>query len=511
MVEIVGGLIRACQGFAAAAATLMVGLLIAALFRYYLGPANTKRLFGGESLRSLPQSWLLGMLLPVCSIGVIPILRELKRIGVRPGALTAFALSAPLFNPLSLLYGLTLSRPVVVIAFALLSLLVVTILGLVWDRVARRPKTGSEEESELKGEGVIGIGRLWAVALMIGRELIGPSGAYAVVATLGLFLLGSVLPHGALQASVEQNDPWAPASMAAVAIPVYATPMLTISQLGMMFQHANAPGAALALLLLGTGVNVATLVWMTKNFGWRATSIWFVALVGLVLGCSYAVNRPLIPVGVEPAGHTHAFDVYTNPLIASADLGWRDFWSAFTRGIGLSEVVGLIGLGVIGLFGLIVRFWRLEVPVAEPVAQVATRHRYDVIVPAPVLGGVLIVGLIALSIVSSFAYYPEASEALEEIRVARVEALTAATSGNIDHAKQWIEVWDQWSRRLEVGVFLRTGEVRPYQRMQGYLLRKKLEMLEHELEHDPFEPEEVRSVVQQLLRMQGRYIRAFRE
>ena len=49
-------------------------------------------------------------LLPVCSIGVIPILREMKRIGIRPGAITAFALSAPLFNPLSLMYGLTLSR-----------------------------------------------------------------------------------------------------------------------------------------------------------------------------------------------------------------------------------------------------------------------------------------------------------------------------------------------------------------------------------------------------------------
>ncbi len=46
---------------------------------------------GGETLRSLPQSWFLGMLLPVCSIGVLPILREMKRAGVRAGAITAFA------------------------------------------------------------------------------------------------------------------------------------------------------------------------------------------------------------------------------------------------------------------------------------------------------------------------------------------------------------------------------------------------------------------------------------
>ena len=43
---------------------------------------------------------------------------------------------------------------------------------------------------------------------------------------------------------------------------------------------------------------------------------------------------------------------------------------------------------------------------------------------------------------------------------------------------------------LEIGTFIRTGQLRPYQQMQGYLIRKKLELLEHELEHDPPEIEE---------------------
>lgn len=136
-IVIVGGFVRFVQGIAAAAPNLAVGLFIAAVLRYYLGQAGTKRLFGGESLWSLPQSWLIGMLLPVCSIGVIPIIREMRRLGIRPGAITAFAISAPLFNPLSLLYGLTLSRPYVIVGFAIGSLLVVTVLGLIWDRSAR--------------------------------------------------------------------------------------------------------------------------------------------------------------------------------------------------------------------------------------------------------------------------------------------------------------------------------------------------------------------------------------
>ncbi len=292
-----GGFVRLLQGLLFAAPTLLVGLWIAAVMRYFLREQGIRTLFGGESLRSLPQSWLLGMLLPVCSIGVIPILREMRRAGVRPGALSAFALSAPLFNPLSLLYGLTLSRPRVIIGFALASLVIVTVLGFVWDRLAR----GHEKLPE-DTKGPIGVRRLLGCFVYAARELVGPTGVLTVIALSGLLVLGAMLPHGALQTSVEQDDIRAPLVMTLVAIPVYATPMLAMSQLGMMFAHANSPGAAFCLLILGTGVNLATLAWFGLNYGVRPTAAWFGSLVLLVVGIAYAINGPLIPVGVEPAG-----------------------------------------------------------------------------------------------------------------------------------------------------------------------------------------------------------------
>ena len=68
-------------------------------------------MFGSGTWRELPQSWFIGMLLPICSLGVIPVVRELRRSRVSGGAILAFAMTAPLFNPLSMLYGLTLSAP----------------------------------------------------------------------------------------------------------------------------------------------------------------------------------------------------------------------------------------------------------------------------------------------------------------------------------------------------------------------------------------------------------------
>ncbi len=276
------------------------------------------------------------MLLPVCSVGVIPILREMKRMGLRPGAITAFALSAPLFNPLSLLYGLTLSRPYVIIGFAFASLGVVTALGILWDRLTEWKQTEDVPEPE-----VIGLRRIALTFFFMAKELCGPSGGLALIAFSGLFLLGFALPHGALQTSVEQLDPMAPLTMSIVAIPIYAPPMLTMSQLGMMFAHGNSPGAAFSLLLLGTGVNLATLCWIASSYGIKPTMVWFTALFVIVLGVAYAVERPLIPPGVQPAGHTHAFDVYTNPLVSSQGLTVSSAMNKIAESITLVERISV--------------------------------------------------------------------------------------------------------------------------------------------------------------------------
>ena len=75
------------------------------------------------------------MLLPVCSLGVIPIAREMRRARISGGAILAFAMTAPLFNPLSMLYGLTLSAPFVILSFAFCTMVIVTAVGAIWNRI----------------------------------------------------------------------------------------------------------------------------------------------------------------------------------------------------------------------------------------------------------------------------------------------------------------------------------------------------------------------------------------
>ena len=166
-----GGLVRFGEATLAGAPTLLVGLFVAGVFRKLLGPELTFKIFGGTTWRSLPQAWFWGMMLPVCSLGVIPVAYELRRAGLRGGAILAFALTAPLFNPLSLLYGLTLSTPIVIISFALGALLVVTSVGLLWDKLFPHTEVNEPAPPPVPP----GLGRMAAVGIVAARHMVGPN------------------------------------------------------------------------------------------------------------------------------------------------------------------------------------------------------------------------------------------------------------------------------------------------------------------------------------------------
>lgn len=501
-----GFVLRFLQSLMSAAPFILAGLVIAGVFHRLINREMTTRLFGGNSKRSLFQAWLIGMLLPVCSLGVIPVIRELRRIGLKGGTILAFAMSAPLFNPLSVLYGLTLSEPTAIVAFAFCSLIVVTGVGLIWDRMF--PDSGIPESST--SEVGYGMKRMLAIGVFAAREAGGISALYILIGLAGVSFLGVLIPPGGLQHAMNGDNPIAPLTMTAVAVPVYATPMLAMSQLGMMFQHANSPGAAFVLLALGAGMNLGLVIWMFRQYGWKRSGVWFGLLLLVVLGLAYGVDRPLFPSEIDAADHTHAFDIYcrpfqeTRPHIANAvimklqrDTQPFEFYAGMLMGC-----VALIGV----LLNILDRQRQIEAWL-ESQTKIVERSRFDIVIPGSALGGLALVGLVVVSIFGCYAYYPPPEEVLEEMKIAKAEALGAALSGDEVHSKYWIEICDDWSRKLEVGTFLRDWQLSDYHRIKARIFREQLELLEHEVEDN--EPEEVRKLVAKIGRTQIRLTTAF--
>jgi len=148
-----------------------------------------------------------------------------------------------------------------------------------------------------------------------------------------------------------------------------------------------------------------------------------------------AMENPLFPRGIEPPGHTHAFDIYCQPF--------RDSSSDLPR----------------------VVLAKLKEDL-KPFEQV----------------GLIVLASVAFSIVGCFAYYPAPKEVFEEMYILRGEVLAAALSGNKKHAEHFIPIWDDWTHRLQVGVFLREGNLTAYRRMKARVFRDRLELLKHAVE-----------------------------
>jgi len=505
-----GAVMRFVQSLLQASPFILTGFIVAGVFQRLLGYENTRKLFGEGTWRSLPQAWLIGMLLPVCSLGVIPVMRAMKRAGISVGTILAFGLTAPLFNPLSVLYGLTLSEPFTIFAFALCSLFVVTCIGLAFDRLF--PHIARAETEPVMTS--FGIKRIMAIMVTIGRDIWSRSSIYIFIGLTGVILLSVVLPKGAFQSQVNGGNLWAPLLMTGVAVPAYATPMLAMSQLGMMFQHGNSVGAAFALLILGAGLNFGIIAWMYFNYGWQKSTAWMGILLAVVIGLGYALEKPLYPTDIEAANHTHAFDIYCCPFHLSDPQVLQTMTQKLKdrlldhpeERIAFYFLLFLVAAGFV--ITMIDRTYDLEGWLTRKArGDTNLSGHWDIILPNWVLGGAALLILIAVSLAGCFAYYPPPAEAIDEIYIVKGEVLGAALSGNQKHAMYWLPVWEDWNRRLQVGVYLRYGQLSEYHRMKARVVRDLLELLEHAMEDD--KKEETRQLVNALSRAQMRLVTAY--
>ncbi|MEM6654192.1 MAG: permease [Planctomycetota bacterium] len=486
-----GGIVRFAQAATAAAPTLLVGLIVAGVMRRLIGPEMTFKAFGGDTWRSLPQAWLWGMLLPVCSLGVIPIAYELRRARLSGGAILAFALTAPLFNPLSLLYGLTLSSPSVIVAFALGSLLVVTTVGFVWDRLF----PGTALGGEVPPPNPPGIKRVGAVFVTAARHLVGPTLGYCAIGLAGTTVLSTVFPSGSLQDSMAHDDPTAPLLALGIAIPAYATPLTIMQQVGSMFVHGNSVGAAFVLLSLGAGANLGLLAWASRTYGLRRAAAFLGVFVTVVLAIAYSVEKPLYTAGNVESAHTHTFDGYSNPF------AWKSF-SGSTRLPSLAlrkiveetEVFEWFGVGAVGMLlatGLVLRSvdpaGRVDAYLAAPPPESDRVGALNREVPAPVLGGIAILGLVAISLAGCYVYYPPPEETLADLRNTRAEALSYAAGGDAATSIKFLERYDELTRKLQVGYYLRYGPLDEFQQLRAKSLRGWLERLKDQLQAGQFD------------------------
>lgn len=472
-------LLRTGQTAIECSSTLVVGFLVAAVMRKMLGAEGTRKLFGGEGLKGLFRAWVIGSLLPVCSLGVIPVAREMRRAGVPSATILAFILAAPQLNPLSFLYGLTLSEPVVIICFVVATMLIAIVGGELWKRLFETPADTLPPGDEPMP--APGLKRIGAVILDASRQAIGPGMVYVLVSIVFTGLLAGMMPHGYLGTSMRHDDWSSPGIMTLLGLPAYSGVLPGMMRIGLMFEHGNSVGAGFVLFELGVGCNIGLMLWLAVTFGWRRVLLWLLVVTALVLAVAYGMENPLY-FAKEEASHSHAFDEWSSPFPSGSGATWEVVKGKLLQKIEVLEPVALGGLLLLVLVGGATAAFDRKGRVARwlttaPPPFDRSKPIWNRDVPGPVLGLAALLGLVVFSVVALYIYYPDPEQGFDEIVQVRTEAITAVRTGKKEEAIRRIQQWDLLTRKLQVGVFIRTGRMDPEAGHATEDLRERLEEL----------------------------------
>ncbi|MEM7474948.1 MAG: permease, partial [Planctomycetota bacterium] len=418
--------LRIVEAMIAAAPYLVAGVFVAGFLRGIVGSARIRSIMGIGHWTGPLRAWGLGILLPICSLGALPVARELRRAGVPSGTVLSFVLVAPVLNPVSIIYGLSHIDPSMLIYFAVGTFAVSVGIGLLWNRLVSASK--DEVPENVEKIPVSTTVRLKVVGFGAAKALVGPAAIDYGLALLAVGVLGAFLPHAALQTGLTQDNAFAPIIMGIVAIPVYVTPTEVMMHFGHIVRDGFSLGAAFALIVLGAGANVGVANWLRRDYGLRALAMFVAFLIGSTLVIGFTADRTLKNGNATQEDHTHAFDPFTRLAKvedSQANIGWvvRTVWNDSKKNP--PEIYGFCMLIALAVFGGVLHLFGEKTDVDRILANAKAADAktpekkpgsaWNPALSTTQLVAAGVVGILSFSVLALYIYYPSTDVILDDL------------------------------------------------------------------------------------------------
>ncbi len=341
---------------------ILFGLLFAGILHELVPETLVTKHLGRDSVGSVLKSTLLGIPLPVCSCGVIPLAASIKKSGASRGATLSFLISTPITGIDSILatYGVlgwifTLYRIVTSILMAVAAGILANVFAIPLTEEAPKPRFAAVQASEahtvlrpapsaseasccaggcdtpVKRHGFSFTGALrYAFVTLLGDIaaplawglLIGALITVAVPDDLGVMLAG----HGWLSYLI----------VIVIAVPMYvcATASLPIAA-GLMLSGVSA-GAAFVFLSAGPATNTVTIGVVKKMLGTRALAIYLGVIVTGSIAFGLGLDAVFAKLNVAPEALVHldahaGFVAVASSVVLWALAGYHLFVARFFK------------------------------------------------------------------------------------------------------------------------------------------------------------------------------------
>lgn len=293
---------------------LLLGFGLAGALSQLVSPETVARYLGRRGgKKAILWAVALGVPLPLCSCGVLPVAAGLRKMGASRGAAAAFLIATPqtgvdsFFATYSLLGG----------AFAVFRPLVAIITGLVGGVLLDTGETPPPEKNAPGAEtpaAAEGVGGKILAALRYGYwQLLGN---VAPALALGLALSAAILfcvPDGFFRDPRLGGDWVAFPVMLLIGIPMYVCSTGSIPVALSLVAKGVSPGAALVFLIVGPSLNGASLAVLGKMLGKAGTALYLAVIAAGAVAAGVLMNAlaaaglvalrgPAGPAGAPGAG-----------------------------------------------------------------------------------------------------------------------------------------------------------------------------------------------------------------
>jgi uncharacterized membrane protein YraQ (UPF0718 family) len=306
---------------------LLFGFLVAGILSVFISPERVERYFGGRGLWPVVKASLLGVPLPLCSCGVIPVAASLRRHGAGRAATVSFLLSTPQTGVDSIMVTLSLLGPVFAV-FRPLAAFATGVFGGwladAFDREGDARPGGAGDCAEDCCVPVPGRGRIVSALrhgfVVLPRDIARP-------------MLAGLLVAGAISAAVPDDffagtlgsGILAMLGMMALSMPLYVCATASVPIAAALILKGVSPGVALVFLVAGPGTNAAAIATIWKMMGARTTAIYLGTVAAASLASGLLLDGIFRVAGVS-AAHFHGFAL--------------PHWAAQGMGVALLLVLG---------------------------------------------------------------------------------------------------------------------------------------------------------------------------
>jgi len=290
------------------APALLFAYLLVGMCHAFLPTNWLRKMTSGPVLLQALRGVAVGLPLPVCSCGVVPIYRELIRQGTSVAAALAFLIATPELE----LAAVALTWQLMGADVALVRAGMAAVLALVVGVLVSSSMRGSNgrdanQQSDLPAQVPGTIGQRLKTAIGFGYGPAVDSTATWIVT--GLLLSALLMPYidrdWIASLPIGIDVPIA----ALIGLPIYVCATGSTPLAAMLLFQGMSPGAVLAFLLTGPATNITTFGVLAKLHGARmavtfAVSMW-IGAVGLGYVANWLIPSPTVP-SLMSEGHEHS-------------------------------------------------------------------------------------------------------------------------------------------------------------------------------------------------------------